>query len=251
MSILLDGHTPAEKKAYLTAIASIATADHSASDTEVNYLMDLANHAGLSEEDKQAVAAAAKDTSDSALRESLDSLKTSELRFSLIADLIAFAESDNNLAPEEKQYIAGVADYLGIDKTQLEALNHFVQQSATQPAAEMMASAGAAPSGADLPDQSGIGAKLQSAGIDLGSLTKGIMSFVGPSMIVNLISKGLNRGGAAPSGQGGGGIANIIGNLTGGGGAAGQGGIADLLGGLTGGKGLSGIGGFLSNLLKR
>jgi uncharacterized tellurite resistance protein B-like protein len=231
MSTLLDGHTPAEKTAYITAIASIATADNSASDTEISYLMDLADHAGLTEQDKQVVAVAAKDTTDSALRQSLDTLKTSELRFSLVADLIAFAESDNNLAPEEKQHIAGVADYLGIDKSQLEALNDFVKQSANQPAAEMVA-AGGLPSGTQgLLDKLGIGDKLQSAGINLGSLTKGLMSFVGPMIIGNLISKGLNR--------------------TGGTATAGQGGISNLLGGLTGGRGLSGIGGFLSNLLKR
>lgn len=233
MATLLDGHSPAEKKAYITAIASIATADNSASDTEISYLMDLAEQAGLSEEDKQAVAVAAKDTTDSALRQSLDTLKTSELKYSLVADLIAFAEADNNLAPEEKQHIAGVADYLGIDKNQLQALNDFVKQSASQPATEMVA-AGELESGASqggLLDKLGIGDKLQSAGINLGSLTKGIMSFVGPMIIGNLISKGLNRGGGTTAGSGGG--------------------IAGLLGGLTGGRGLSGIGGFLSNLLQR
>ncbi len=228
MSTLLEGHSSAEKKAYITAIASIATADNAASDNEINYLMSLADHAGLSEQDKQDVAVAAKDTGDSALRQSLDTLKSSQLRFSLIADLIAFAESDNNLAPEEKQHIAGIADYLGIDKNQLEALNEYVKQSASQPAEETLAAAGA-PSGGGILDQLGIGDKLQSAGINLGSLTKGLISFVGPMVIGNLISKGLNRGG--------------------GGSTTGQGGIAGLLEGLTGGKGLSGIGGFLSNFL--
>jgi uncharacterized tellurite resistance protein B-like protein len=233
MSPLLDGHTPAEKTAYITAIASIATADNSASEEEISYLMDLADHAGLSDADKQVVETAAKDTTDSALRQSLDTLKSSELRFSLVADLIAFAESDNNLAPEEKEHIAGVADYLGIDKSQLEALSDFVKQSATQPATEM-AAAGSASSGPEgLLDRLGIGDKLKGAGINLGSLTKGLMSFVGPMVIGNLISKGLSRNkGTATS-------------------TAGFGGIGNLLGGLTGGRGLSGVGGFLSNLLKR
>lgn len=231
---MLAGASPAEKTAYLTAIASIATADNSASEAEIGYLLDLADHAGLSEEGKAEVEQAALDTTGSGLKNALDILKSSELRFSLVTDLIAFAESDSNLAPEEKEHIASVANYLGINAQQLEALNDYVKQAAEQPAAAF-ASSGSAGLGGLLDNLGvgGIGDKLKSSGINIGSLAKGLLSFVGPMVIGNLVSKGLNRG-----------------RTTSNAGLGGLGDIGSLVGSLTGGKGMSGIGGFLSNLLK-
>ncbi|HTD94913.1 MAG TPA: TerB family tellurite resistance protein [Chitinophagaceae bacterium] len=220
---ILSGNSAAEKAAYITAIASIATADNTASENEINYLLNLADHAGLGDADKEGVREAALDKTGSRLKPALDTLKPSELRFSLVADLIAFAESDSNLAPQEKEQIACIADYLGITSDQLGTLHEYVQHASNQ-SAEGMALSATAGSG-------GIMDKLKSSGIDMGSLTKGILSFVGPMIIGNLVSKGLNKnsGGAST-----GGLSNI----------------SSLVGSLTGGKGLSGIGGFLSNLLK-
>ncbi len=48
------------------------------------------------------MAYAAKETSGQSLKPALDILKSSELKYSLITDLIAFAESDNNVADQEK-----------------------------------------------------------------------------------------------------------------------------------------------------
>ncbi len=228
---ILAGSSAAEKTAYLTAIASIAAADNSASETELSYLSGLADHAGLSASEKAIVLRAALDTTGSTLKAALDVLKSNELRFSLVADLIAFAESDNNLASEEKEQIATVAQYLGINAEQLQALSEYVGQSAQQPA-EVFASTGSL-GGNGLLDSLGIGDKLKSSGINAGGLAKGLLSFVGPMIIGNLVSKGLNKGGAT-SNAGLGGLGNI----------------GSLVGSLTGGKGLSGVGGFLSNLFK-
>lgn len=228
---ILAGSSAAEKTAYLTAIASIATADNSASETELSYLLGLADHAGLSAPEKAVVQQAALDTTGSGLKAALEVLKSNELRFSLITDLIAFAESDNNLAPGEKEQIATVAQYLGISAEQLQALNEYVGQAAQQPA-EVFAATGSS-GGNGLLDSLGIGDKLKNSGINIGGLAKGLLSFVGPMIIGNLVSKGLNKGGST-SNAGLGGLGNI----------------GSLVGSLTGGKGLSGVGGFLSNLFK-
>lgn len=119
---LLKDYSGEQKAAYIAAIASIATTDNVASENEINYLVNLADHAGLSEQSKQTVLAAAKDTSLNSLKNSLDILKLSELRFSLVADLIAFAEADSNLAEGEKKHIASISNYLGVNDTQLQAL---------------------------------------------------------------------------------------------------------------------------------
>src|SRR5687767_1415175 len=111
---LLEGYSSTEKAAYITAIASIATADQSASQQELDYLQSLADTAGLSDAEKQQVTTAANETSGASLKNALEVLKTSELKYSLVADLIAFAESDSNVVDEEKKHIASVASYLQI-----------------------------------------------------------------------------------------------------------------------------------------
>ena len=116
---ILEGYSSQEKTAYIIAIASIATADQSASDQEMNYLTNLAEASGLSESEKNEVAYAAKETSGQSLKPALDILKSSELKYSLITDLIAFAESDNNVVDQEKQHIAAIASYLDINADQL------------------------------------------------------------------------------------------------------------------------------------
>src|SRR5215213_5183703 len=93
---LLKDYSDMEKGAYLGAIASIATADHSATEEELDYLMALADSAELSEEQKDGVARAATELTPDELKRCIDILKTSELRFSLITDLISFAKADGN-----------------------------------------------------------------------------------------------------------------------------------------------------------
>jgi hypothetical protein len=49
---ILQGSSDVEKGAYLGAIASIASADRQATEEEVDYLMQLADAAGLSDEQR-------------------------------------------------------------------------------------------------------------------------------------------------------------------------------------------------------
>ncbi len=222
----MKGYSEEQKTAYIAAIASIATTDNVASENEINYLVNLADYAGLNDQSKKTVLSAAKDTSLNSLKQSLDVLKSSELRFSLVADLIAFAEADSNLAEGEKKHIASISNYLGVNNTQLQALNDYVKETASQPITTN-------PSMQSQGILGGIGDKLKSAGIDFGSVAKGLMSFVGPMIMGNMISKGMQSGGRSNIAQG----------------DTAQGGIGSLVNSLTGGKGLSGIGGFLSKLM--
>jgi uncharacterized tellurite resistance protein B-like protein len=222
---ILEGYSSQEKKAYIIAIASIATADQSASDQEMNYLANLANASGLSEEEKNEMVYAAKETSGQSLKPALDILKSSELKYSLITDLIAFAESDNNVAEQEKKHISSIANYLEISDEQVTLLNQYVKETANQPA-EAMGISGAGGLGGIL-DNFGLGDKLKNSGINMGSLTKGLIGFIGPMIMGKMLNKGLQGTNASSS--------------------LGQGGLGSLLGGLSGGKG---IGGLLSGFLK-
>lgn len=276
---ILEGYSTKEKTAYVTAIASIATADQSASEQEIEYLSNLGEAAGLGEAEQQQVIAAAKDTSGGELRSSLNILKTSELRFSLIADLIAFAESDSNVAEHERAHISTIANYLGVNDTQVEALSEYVKEAAAQPAAAQGFSGNAnqeATGFGSMFGNSAIGEKLQSSGINIGSLAKGLLSMVAPMIMGSMLNKGMqgskanagvNSGGGLGDllGGAGGGLGDLLGGTGGGIGGAlggmlggnskpgtggGGGGLGSIIGGLSGGKGFGGIGGFLSNLLK-
>src|SRR5687767_6593117 len=99
---LLEDYSDLEKGAYLGAISSIATADHAASQEEIEYIMALADSANLSDNQKAAVARAAKELTGDELKKCLDVLRTSDLKYSLVTDLITFAESDKNYSEEEK-----------------------------------------------------------------------------------------------------------------------------------------------------
>ena len=88
MEKLLKEYSDLEKGAYLGAISSIATADHSATEEEVEYIMALADSASLSDEQKQAVRRAATELTGQELKKCLDILKTSDLKYSLVTDLI-------------------------------------------------------------------------------------------------------------------------------------------------------------------
>ncbi len=226
---LLEGYSALEKTAYVSAIASIATADQSASESEIAYLKNLTRSAELTEAETAQVLTAAVETNGQGLKAALDVLKNSELRFSLVTDLIAFAQSDNDLAQPEKTHISAIATYLEINPAQMEALNEYVRQTVTPPAALPLSEQSEGGWGSLL-SGSGIGQKLQSSGINIGSLAKGLLSFVGPMILGNLLNKGM-QGSKAPAGLN-------------------QGGLGSIFGGLSGGKGFSGIGGLLSGLLK-
>jgi uncharacterized tellurite resistance protein B-like protein len=224
---ILEGHSDLEKGAYLGAIASIATADREASEEELGYIEQLCDAAKLSTEQKQLVLQAATQLSGEELNHCLDVLKKSDLKYSLVTDLIAFAKSDNNYSREEEQNVQKIAQYLGVDQKQFSLLDQFAQKAAST----------------DLPSEEiskpsflsslGLQDKMQNAGINTGSLFKGLLSFAGPMILGGLLSGAMNR----RSGSGGG-------FMPGGGG-----GLGSLIGMLSGGRGFGSTGGLLGRML--
>jgi uncharacterized tellurite resistance protein B-like protein len=211
--LLLKDYSDQEKGAYLGAIASIATADHSASEEEIEHLMALADSAGVSVEQKEAVRKAAIETSPDELRRFIEILRTSELRFSLVTDLISFAKADNHYTEEEKTTIEGIAQQLDINKKQYSLLDEFADKTSdVQAAPEQVQQQGFLSS--LIPD--GLKDKLSQSGINVGSLAKGLLGIAGPMILAGLLRRGLggrSSGGGLAGGSGGG----LLGGLLGGG----------------------------------
>jgi uncharacterized tellurite resistance protein B-like protein len=240
---ILDGYNPKEKGAYLGAIASIATADAKASEEEIEYLSVLSDAAQLSAAQKEAVIQSASEITGAELTQCLDVLKSSQLKYSLVADLMAFAKADNNYSEEEQQSIHKIADYLGVDQQQFSLLKEFTQK-ATDPSTQ--------PEEVAKPSfiaNTGLQDKMQQAGINTGGLLTGLIGVVGPIVVAQLLNGGRRPGGGMLGGLGGG----ILGGMLGGGmfnRGMRSGGLGSIISMLNGGRGMSSAGGLLSRILR-
>ena len=211
---LLKEYSDEEKGAYLGAISSIATADHTASDEEIEYMMALADSADLSDEQKQAVQRAATELTGQELKRCLDILKNSDLKFSLVTDLISFAEADKKYSDEEKANVEKISHYLGINQQQFNLLDQFVKKTAeVKPEPEEVTKP-------NFLSKLGLDQKFQNSGINMSSLTKGLLGIAGPLILANLIRGRKGRGMSSslnPLSAGrGGGLGSIISMLSGG-----------------------------------
>lgn len=265
---ILQGSSEMEKGAYLGAIASIATADRQATPEEVEYLSALAEAAGLGGEQREAVITAANEINDEDVIRCLDVLKNSDLRFSLVADLIAFAKADNEYSEAEQKNIQKMADYLGVNKEQFSLLDSFAEKAktastgntapaSTAPAAvNTLTGSGQEPEETDFLSSLGLKDKMQSAGINGSSLLKGLLGIAAPMILAKMMSGGRNRGGMFGGGGGmfgggggmfGGGGGGMFGNSGGGMFGGGLGSIFSMLNG-AGGGGYRRSGGLLGRI---
>jgi len=231
---ILEVYSDQEKGAYLGAIASLATADRKAGQEELDHLEALAAAADLSTMQREAVLRAATELSGEELKRCLDILKGSDLRFSLVADLIAFAEIDNEYTPEEREIVEKITQYLDVNKTQFSLLDQFVQRtSESNKTPEEITRPG-------FLDSLGLKDQFSKAGINVGSIGKGLLGMLGPMVLAGMVSRGLrggtNRGGFGVPGSGRG--------------RGGFGGLGSIFSALNGGRGSSGMGGLLGRLLR-
>ena len=229
---ILQGHSDLEKGAYLGAIASIATADREASPEEMEYIAKLCEAADLSPQQQASVLRAATELSSEELTRCLDILKQSELKFSLVTDLMAFAKSDENYSEGEQKNVGMIADYLGVNEQQFSLLDQFAEKAKTLEVT---------PQETHQPDflsSLGLKDKFKSAGINGGGFLKGLIGFAAPMILGGLMSRNRAR---RSSGLGG----------TPGGGLLGGGGLGSLIGMLSGGRRFGNTGGFLQKILGR
>lgn len=250
--LLLDGYTDQEKTAYLCAIASIATADRKATEDEIELLEAFTDSANLSSAGEQTVLQAAQDPSNAHLAQHLDILKNSQLRFSLITDIINFAKSDGQYTAEEQARIQEISSYLNVSQSQYNALNQFVDtanQAHTQ--------------GQDVTSQnflqsSGLGNSFNSLGIS-PTFIKGALAIMAPIIISRVMNRrgstsggvrmGNPRSGGLLDGLLGGAAGGMLGGRTSNPGLGGLGSIFSSLGGGRGYGNYGGIGGGLSSIL--
>jgi uncharacterized tellurite resistance protein B-like protein len=235
---VLEGYSDQEKGAYLGAMASIATADRQASEEELQYIAALGDAAEISEQQQEAVIRAANEINGEELKKCLDILKGSQLKYSLVTDLIAFAKSDNNYGQGEQQRVKEIAEYLGVDQNQFSLLNEFTEKAATK---DVPVEEKTKPS---FLSSLGLSEKLKSAGINSNSLMKGLLGIAGPLILGNILSGAMRRRGRGNSGMFG-----NLGGMFGNSGMMRGGGLGSLIGMLSGGRGFGNTGGLLGRIL--
>lgn len=247
---LLTGYSEHEKAAYLGALAAFATADREADTEELEHLREVAHAAGISPAEERNIIDAAKDTTAQNLKQCLDTLKGSDLRYSLLTDLIALAKVDESYTAEEKGNIEKVARYLNVNQNQFAALDQAVSKATAEPhKPEELASS-------DFLQSSGIQQKLSNAGIDLGSMGKSIFGFLGPMLIGGLAGKMLGGGRKGAGGLGGlagGVLGGMLGGTNTGGGLGlpgGLGGLGSLISGINKSRHNQSMGGLLGKLFR-
>ncbi|MCS3798860.1 TerB family tellurite resistance protein [Niastella sp. OAS944] len=228
---VLEGYSDQEKGAYLGAVASIATADRQASEEELQYIAALCDAADISETQKEAVLRAANELTGEELTKCLDILKSSDLKYSLVTDIIAFAKADNNYAAEEQKRVEEISQYLGVNQNQFSLLNEFTDKAAVQNVAPEEK---AKPS---FLSSLGLNDKLKNAGINSGSLMKGLLAIGGPLVLGSILSGAMRRRGRTGTG--------MFGNL---GGLMGGAGLGSIIGMLSGGRGFRNTGGLLGRI---
>lgn len=262
---ILEGYTDMEKGAYLGAIASIATADRVAGEDELAFIDALIESANISEEQSDLIREAARsEVSDGDLERCLDVLKKSDLRYSLVSDVIAFSQADQSYSEDEKQTVEKIAAYLGVNQQQFTILDQFTKKAVQEAPkhAEELENEEETP--ASFLDGLGFGDKLKTAGINSSTLFKGALGILGPILLARMFSGGRRSGGGVGGllgglmGAGGGLLGSIVNGGRGSQQSSGGGLLGSLMGGggllgslLGGGKGFGNAGGMLGRILGR
>jgi uncharacterized tellurite resistance protein B-like protein len=115
-----------ERVDYLVVIASMAGADGVVKGEELANLSELCKALDLGAAETGQVLAAAEHVDGDRIRSATHRLRTSELRFTLMTDLLFLAYADGDFDGAEQKEVSGVAVTLGVDAKQLEALKKYV-----------------------------------------------------------------------------------------------------------------------------
>lgn len=169
-----------EKTAFIGAVASLATADRVGSEEEIQHIKLLCDAAGLSTENRNAIINVSMTLDGEALRGFLDRLKSSELKFALLTDLLEFARRDPSYSEKQQHQIRKVCDYLRISDQQLSTLVHITEkvyaQSLTLSPESYLRSLG-------------VSQEIQKSGVPVDGLMEGLVGFAAPAIIGGLFCK--------------------------------------------------------------
>jgi len=118
-----------EKEAYLSLVCMISNIDNDFGQEEQNYLKDIFSRAQIFDVKLQeSIIKNNKNFSNNNAQKYCNVLKNSNIRFSLMADLLFIAFSDEVFKPQEEIFIKLIADYLNISSLEYNMLEQLGNQ---------------------------------------------------------------------------------------------------------------------------
>lgn len=123
----LAGYPEDQKIDYLSIVASIATADGDVTEDEISQLRTFCSAVEIGGVGIGLIISTMEAPSIFDVRTALARLSQTELRFTLVTDMLFMAYADGIYSPEEEREIHDIARRLHISDTQLLSMNDYVQ----------------------------------------------------------------------------------------------------------------------------
>jgi len=123
----LSAYADDEKKAYLCVVASLAAVDSDVTDEEISNLRQLCRKVDLSKRSVGEVLATAEEPRTAPIKEYIARLATSDLRFTLLTDMLFLAYADRDYTLEERTEVSRIALELKVTSEQLRAIEDYVK----------------------------------------------------------------------------------------------------------------------------
>jgi uncharacterized tellurite resistance protein B-like protein len=116
-----------ERMDYLRVLAALTAVDDDIAGTELGALGEFCDALGVAGQNKEEVFAFAHDTDNKRVRATCERLRDSQLRYTLVTDLLYIAYTDQTYSSEEREVVEGIAELLHIDARQLDAMETYAQ----------------------------------------------------------------------------------------------------------------------------
>lgn len=116
-----------ERLDYLLVLAALVGVDETVSSNELGLLAEFCDKLESGGENKEAILAFARDVDPVRVVDTCERLATSELRFTLVSDLLYIAHADDRYDDAEREVIGNIARRLGITWRQLDAMDAYAR----------------------------------------------------------------------------------------------------------------------------
>jgi uncharacterized tellurite resistance protein B-like protein len=123
----LANYPEVERVDYLSIVASIASADGKVTDDEITKIREFCGAIGIGDIGIGMIIAAVEDPSVVDLQPILTRLSQTDLKFTLLTDMLFMAHADGIVVPGEEEEICKIASMLNITPEQIEAINKYVE----------------------------------------------------------------------------------------------------------------------------
>lgn len=123
----LTAYPHAERVDYLSVLAAIAAADKTVSDKEITHLRQFCESVEIDEVGIGLIIAALEHPAIVDLQTILPRLTRTDLKFTLLTDMLFIAQADGKMCPVERKEIDKIAAMLAIIPEQIDVVHRYVE----------------------------------------------------------------------------------------------------------------------------